>query len=356
MANSYQNTATISTKTLPNCSLIICTYNRVELLKECLDSVFKMHEHTLKLYPKFKLQIIIVNDASSDDTREFLEASKVPLSLIHHSQNRGVSEARNSGIEASIHKILAFTDDDCTVDKNWLIELLKPFSNSDFVFGKTHYRTIPSEKNSHSPPYHARRMQKHFFPERIVNNQNGKWPGGGNIAYKKAVFEKSGGFNSIYEAFYNEDTEMAIRALSQNFNYAKASKALVIHQASLWTSKSLLKSAKNTSVWPLLQKTYPHHFNTFGTPIKTRHHIHPKDFLYLLTAPILIPLLFLRFLKNWSQIRRNILSIKNTSETISKVQSLSPLKAFLWGIKLFFTKWPLYFLWRRIQISKVILK
>ncbi|MBH41206.1 MAG: hypothetical protein CL685_00650 [Candidatus Magasanikbacteria bacterium] len=288
---------------IPFCSIVICTYNREKQLKKCLQSLHNLH------YPKEKCEIIVVNDGSTDNTRYYLSQIKTKrFRVIHHNKNRGISCARNTGIANTTHNLIAFTDDDCVVDKNWLSRITKTgrLSQSDIVFGKTHYM----QKNNTAR-----------FPEKIVSIS--RWPGAGNILYKKEVFEKAGGFDSVFDAYHNEDSEMAIRAVAHDFSFSYEPQALCFHQQSFWTSKTLFASAKNASVWPILKKKYPNHFTIFSPPILFEKIIQPKEYIYLIFFPILFPILFFRFVYNG---KRNM--------------------------QLFVSKWPIYFLLKRYYIYK----
>ena len=288
-----------------NISIIIPTYNRLESVKKCLVSILKTDRNDF--------EIIIVNDASTDGTKEYLDNLKNPkIKIIHHTKNTGVSEALNDGIKMSQSEILAFTEDDCEAQDNWLDNLVQNFTDEKigFVFGPTYYV---------DPKYRG------YFPERVVCSLN--WPGGGNIAYRKKVFKIAGYFDTFFEKYHNEDTEMAMRATTYGFDYKYEPTAVCHHQKDRWQIKSLLNSAKIASVWPILKKTYPNHYLVFNanskTPIRFGIFISPKDYLYFFTLPIIIPLLLIRYLFH-----------KKTD------------------LKIFFAKWPGYLILKRFYIYK----
>ncbi|MFA6106974.1 MAG: glycosyltransferase family 2 protein [Patescibacteria group bacterium] len=289
------------------CSIVVCTYNRPDYLKRCIASLLEIN------FPKY--EIIIVNDGSTDDTKNFLDNLKNErIKVVHHQYNRGLSASRNAGIKHTNFDIIAFTDDDCEVDKNWLTELLKGFTSEStgFVIGQTFYIS----KN-----------YKGYFPERLVSNLNAKWPMGCNIAYRKKVFITCGDFDNFFFKYNNEDSEMAIRAVSKGFSFDRTPIAIVYHQAMDWTTKSILRSARNASVWPILKEKYPNHYLLFGPPVKFNLIVNMEDYLYLLTAPIFIPLLFIRYVIHGGK-----------------------------KLKIFFTKWPIYLILRRYYIYKEAIK
>ena len=282
-------------------SIIIPTYNRLPSLKECLLSVLEND------YPN--LEIIIVDDFSTDGTREYLQNMKSErVKIILNEKNLGVSETRNAGWKMATGEVVAFIDDDCRAEKSWLTELEKEFVDEKigFVIGNTIY----FQEN-----YHGN------FPERLVNNGKAKWPGAGNIAYRKKTLEKIGGFDGINFPYANEDTELAIRAFSAGWKYERAEKAKVFHQKAFWSAKALLRSTHNFSAWPLLKKKYPKNFQEFGPNISLGIFLDLTDYLALLFLPILLPILTIRYFfygqKEW---------------------------------KVFFAKWPCWLILKRIYL------
>ncbi len=109
-------------------SVIIATYNRSYNLRQALQSLEEM------IVPEDLLwELIIIDNNSSDNTKEvfneFCQRNKLPLKYIFEGC-QGKSFALNTGITKAEGDILAITDDDCIVDRNWLISMLKEF-NSD---------------------------------------------------------------------------------------------------------------------------------------------------------------------------------------------------------------------------------
>ena len=75
-------------------------------------------------YPKDRYEIIVVDGHSSDSTLKLL--SKFPIKVIED-DGRGVSDARNKGIEKAKGGIIAFTDGDCTATPGWIRSLSEKF-------------------------------------------------------------------------------------------------------------------------------------------------------------------------------------------------------------------------------------
>lgn len=107
-------------------SIIIPTFNRVDLLRETLDSIrSQSHENW---------ECIVVDDHSSDSTLEVLEAyHKLDSRIFFFKNNRtkGAPGARNTGIEKANGQFIFFFDSDNLMKPNALQELLKGFENKD---------------------------------------------------------------------------------------------------------------------------------------------------------------------------------------------------------------------------------
>lgn len=91
----------------PLVSVIIPTHNRATMLREAIDSVYGQ-EGKGKL---FDLEVIVIDDASTDSTPE-VACAYADLHYFRLESNKGASGARNVGIRASSGKYVAFLDDD----------------------------------------------------------------------------------------------------------------------------------------------------------------------------------------------------------------------------------------------------
>ena len=109
-------------------SVIICTWNRAELLREALNSLGKT-----ELPQGIDWEVLIVDNNSTDETsevcKEFVGQNPSRYRYIIE-KRQGKSFALNTGIENAKGKILSFTDDDVTVDSVWLAETIRMFEST----------------------------------------------------------------------------------------------------------------------------------------------------------------------------------------------------------------------------------
>ena len=97
-------------------SIIICTRNRADALRHTLAALSAM-----RVPETVHHEIIVVDNASSDDTRAVVEAAAVtmPVRYLHESRP-GAGRARNTGLVEATGRLIFVTDDDCIVSSDWL--------------------------------------------------------------------------------------------------------------------------------------------------------------------------------------------------------------------------------------------
>lgn len=106
-------------------SVIVCTYNRAELLSRCLRS---LEGQTLD---RSLFEVLVIDNNSSDATRETAEAfrDRLPGFRVIPESMQGLSRARNRGWAESRGNYIAFIDDDAVAEPGWLSEILSTFSS-----------------------------------------------------------------------------------------------------------------------------------------------------------------------------------------------------------------------------------
>jgi glycosyltransferase involved in cell wall biosynthesis len=117
-------------------SVLICTYNRVALLRETLDALYAA------VRPReCRVELVVVDNNSSDGTREVVReaAARDGWTVRYaHETRQGKSFALNRGLELATGDVVALTDDDVVPCEDWLVRIVEHFRTRDvtFVFGK----------------------------------------------------------------------------------------------------------------------------------------------------------------------------------------------------------------------------
>jgi len=137
----------------PLVSVIIPTYNRAWVLKEAIDSV---------LAQEFKdFELIVVDDGSTDNTGEILDSYEQDILVLRQS-NKGVSAARNRGIDAAEGRLIAFLDS----DDLWLPRKLSSqvdFFNSNPAAVITDRRNLGAQRRPCQSQNAASQIFRHDF-------------------------------------------------------------------------------------------------------------------------------------------------------------------------------------------------
>lgn len=105
----------------PFVSIIIPVKNEAALLNACLDSISNLH------YPKEKIEVIVADGMSTDTTADVAKQHGAKVVL---NQKQTVSPGRNIAFNQAVGELIAFTDADCLVDKNWIRNSLKYFKDT----------------------------------------------------------------------------------------------------------------------------------------------------------------------------------------------------------------------------------
>jgi len=113
-------------------SIVITTRNRYQDLIRCLESVKKARKG------KFTFEVVIIDDASSDETRNLKENSipELPIKIFKNHSNQMMSATRNSGIKHSSGSAVLFIDDDNIIDKlmlKYLMDALVKYKNYGII-------------------------------------------------------------------------------------------------------------------------------------------------------------------------------------------------------------------------------
>ncbi len=198
----------------PRVSVVVCAYNAADTLDDNLTSLDNL------TYPDY--EVIVVNDGSRDATGDIARRhSRVRLIEV---PNAGLSAARNVGLAEATGEIVAYTDADTRVDRDWLTFLIQPFLNSDVV-GSGGPNVVPKDDSpiaqciARAPggPTHV------LLDDRIAEHVPGC-----NMAFRRDALLAIGGFNPIYLRA-GDDVDVCWRLQARGWKIGFSPAALVWH-------------------------------------------------------------------------------------------------------------------------------
>lgn len=216
-------------------SIIISTYNRSQVLKNALESIYQ-----LACDGSFTYRFLIVDNNSTDNTREvvenFRDRHKTAVKYFFEPQ-QGISYARNRGIREAEGEYLIFTDDDCLLDSEWLKEIYKCFKTTgcDAIGGRilasfplNTPRWVEECKDILRGPvvYHDYGEDVKPYDKPMIEFF------GANMAVRREVFQKIGHFRTelgVGQGTMGDETEMFQRLKKNGCKIYYCGKAVVWH-------------------------------------------------------------------------------------------------------------------------------
>ena len=173
----------------PVVTIVICTYNRAELLQHALESLAKENA-TLESF-----EVLIVDNNSSDNTQEIAQQFCNDNSNFHITteQQQGLSYARNRGYHESTSDWIAYMDDDACASENYIERMLHVINNYNFdCFGGIY---LPWYKYGKPTWFKDTYGSSGCVLPKIGVLTKG-FASGGNIVIRKSILEELNGFNT----------------------------------------------------------------------------------------------------------------------------------------------------------------
>lgn len=178
-------------------SIIICTYNREKYIGPLLDSISKND------YPTSDYEIILVDNNCTDNTRGVCEQfvathPEIRLRYVVETE-QGLSAARNKGIKEAKGEVIIYVDDDALVDTDYIRIYAEHFAAhpETMAAGGPIEPLYETQEPSWMSPYTKALLTAWMnYGDKVREYPNGRYPGGGNAAYRKTVFDQVGLFNT----------------------------------------------------------------------------------------------------------------------------------------------------------------
>lgn len=209
-------------------TVVIPTWNGKELLDMCLPPLIAALRE--------RDDIIVVDNASEDGTKEHLAATFPRVKVLRLEQNGGFRGGCNAGMEAADSDIILFLNNDMVVEPDFLAPLLKPFEYSAKLFAVTSqiYFMDKEKRREETGLTKAELQYGYLRPGHSVPKDKALYPvlyaGGGSSAFDRRKLMILGGFDSLYDPFYVEDLDLSYKAWMRNWPSVMAPASIVHHK------------------------------------------------------------------------------------------------------------------------------
>lgn len=224
-------------------SVVVPTYKRPYLLDRCLAAL------TAQDFPAERFEIIVVDDAGGDTAtwrvvqrRRLYTHGRARIRYVRMRERHGPAAARNGGWRIAAAPVIAFTDDDCVPDRDWLREgLLALGDRRAAVWGRI-VVPLPPEPTDYERD--AARLASAGFVT-------------ANCFCRTRVLAAVGGLDENFTVAWREDSDLYFSLLERGLDVAQAPRATVVHPIRPASWGASLRQQRKMLFDALLYKKHP---------------------------------------------------------------------------------------------------
>jgi hypothetical protein len=233
----------------PRISAVVCTRNGSATLRECLEALARQTYENR--------EVILIDDGSADSVPEI--AKSFEFVRYHRLQHGGLSVARNAGALIATGEIIAYTDDDCMPDEDWLARLAAAFDDPQWVAAGGPNIPPPARSRVESLVAAAPGGPSHV----MLNDQEAEHLPGCNLAIRKSALDAIGGFNPIFRTA-GDDVDVCWRLRDAGGRLRFVPAAMVWHHRRFTVKAYFKQQSGYGKAEALLMKEHPQRFGPIG--------------------------------------------------------------------------------------------
>jgi GT2 family glycosyltransferase len=230
-------------------SVIVCTRNGSATLASCLEALAK------QTHPNY--EVLVIDDGSTDTTPEI--ARRYAHVRYVRQDHAGLSAARNLGMMEATGTLLAYTDDDCIPDEDWLVYASHAFEDPQV--------TAAGGPNLPPPPRNLTEACVAVAPGApahvLLNDEEAEHLPGCNLVIRKSALHAIGGFRPEFTTA-GDDVDVCWRLQSHGGKLRFVPAALVWHHRRFSVSAYLRQQRGYGHAEAMLVRRYPHRFAWLG--------------------------------------------------------------------------------------------
>lgn len=217
----------------PECSVVIPTYNGRHLLEVCLASIERCRPGGRAI------EVIVVDDASTDDTVAWITTGFPTVRLVRLEENRGFVAAANAGIAAARGEFVQLLNNDTEVTYGWIEAALEPFRDQTVgsVAPLVLVRSDPERVDSAGDTYSPLGWPCKRGHGRLASAWTGRRPGkvfgasGSSAFYRASALARVGLYDPSFGSYY-EDVDLSFRLRWAGYSCIFAPGSRVLHEVS----------------------------------------------------------------------------------------------------------------------------
>jgi GT2 family glycosyltransferase len=232
----------------PRVSVVVCSYNGEKTIRDCLEGLRNLE------YPDF--EVIVVNDGSTDRTEEI--AREYGVRLIS-TENRGLSSARNTGLEAASGELVAYLDDDAYSDPLWLTYLAATFIETHHVGVGGPNLPPPGDGLIADGVAIAPGGPTHV----LLSDTEAEHIPGCNMAFRKDRLQSIGGFDPTFRVA-GDDVDLCWRLRDRGWSLGYNPAAVVWHHRRNSVRAYWKQQVGYGRAEALLERKWPERYNSLG--------------------------------------------------------------------------------------------
>lgn len=216
-------------------SIVIPNYNGLDLLKRNLPKVIESIKGK-------SAEIIVVDDASTDESRIYLKEQFPDVLVVKKAKNEGFSSTVNTGVGQAEGEIVVLLNTDIEPHNDFLGPLLAHFKKKEVFAVGCLQESIEASKTvlrGRGIGMFYRGMLIHSRGE--VDKQNTLWVSGGAGAFRRSSWIELGGLDELFNPYYWEDIDLSYRAIKSGYKIAFEPKSRVIHRQEIGTIRNTQK-------------------------------------------------------------------------------------------------------------------
>ena len=232
----------------PRISVVVCSLNGERTIRDCLEGLMDLD------YPDY--EVIVVDDGSTDATAKI--AGEYDLRLIS-TENRGLSNARNTGLEAATGEIVAYLDDDTRPDPHWLTYLAASFLSSEHAGIGGPNIAPPGDgliaacvANAPGNPVHV-----------LLSDSEAEHIPGCNMAFRKNRLQAVGGFDPLFRVA-GDDADLCWRMRERGWTLGFSPAAMVWHHRRASVGAYWQQQKGYGRADAMLARKWPQKYNAVG--------------------------------------------------------------------------------------------